>query len=47
MGHALMAHHPNMPIQVKPSAMREIIIDVPHVKWTDIGGQHETKQQLR
>jgi SpoVK/Ycf46/Vps4 family AAA+-type ATPase len=32
--------------KVKPSAMREVYIEVPKTKWSDIGGQHETKQKL-
>ncbi len=32
--------------KVKPSAIREVFIEVPKTKWTDIGGQHETKQKL-
>lgn len=32
---------------VKPSAMKEVLIESPNVKWTDIGGQHELKQQLK
>ncbi|XP_029720204.2 ATPase family gene 2 protein homolog A [Aedes albopictus] len=32
---------------VKPSAMREILIESPNVRWTDIGGQHDLKLQLR
>lgn len=32
--------------RVKPSAMREVYVEVPKTKWTDIGGQHETKQKL-
>ncbi|XP_067945967.1 ATPase family gene 2 protein homolog A-like [Watersipora subatra] len=31
---------------VQPSAMREIYIDVPKVRWTDIGGQEGLKQSL-
>jgi AAA family ATPase len=31
---------------VKPSAMREIMVDVPNVKFTDIGGQDDIKQKL-
>lgn len=27
--------------------MREVVIDVPQVKWEDIGGQHDTKQKLK
>ena len=32
---------------VAPSAMREVMIEVPKVKWEDIGGLEETKQQLK
>ncbi|XP_062553273.1 ATPase family gene 2 protein homolog A isoform X2 [Armigeres subalbatus] len=32
---------------VKASAMREILIECPNVRWTDIGGQHDLKLQLR
>src|SRR3989344_3744849 len=32
---------------VAPSAMREVLIEVPNVKWEDIGGLEETKQQLK
>ncbi|XP_001230510.2 ATPase family gene 2 protein homolog A [Anopheles gambiae] len=32
---------------VKPSAMREIMIECPNVRWTDIGGQDELKLKLR
>lgn len=32
---------------VKPSAMRSLVIDVPKVSWTDIGGQEEVKQKLK
>ncbi|KAG0376427.1 hypothetical protein BGX24_007775, partial [Mortierella sp. AD032] len=32
---------------VKPSAMREIMIEVPKVHWSDIGGQDEIKQKLK
>lgn len=31
----------------KPSAMREIAIEIPDVKWTDIGGQHDLKLKLK
>ncbi|XKL60010.1 hypothetical protein PGB90_001026 [Kerria lacca] len=33
--------------QVKPSAMREILIETPNVKWSDIGGQEELKQKFK
>lgn len=32
---------------VKPSAMRSLVVDVPRVAWTDIGGQEEVKQKLK
>lgn len=32
---------------IQPSAIREIAVDVPHVRWQDIGGQTEIKQQLK
>ncbi|GAU93189.1 hypothetical protein RvY_05167 [Ramazzottius varieornatus] len=32
---------------VKPSALREIQIEVPKVRWTDIGGQDDTKLKLK
>jgi AAA family ATPase len=32
---------------VKPSALRELAIDVPAVRWTDIGGQTKAKQRLQ
>ncbi|CAN1271681.1 Calmodulin-interacting protein 111 [Linum perenne] len=33
-------------MKVRPSAMREVILEVPKVKWDDIGGQQEVKSQL-
>jgi transitional endoplasmic reticulum ATPase len=33
--------------RVKPSALREIMIQVPNVSWDDIGGLSEAKEQLR
>jgi transitional endoplasmic reticulum ATPase len=32
---------------VQPSAMREVLIDVPNTKWTDIGGIEKAKQELQ
>lgn len=32
--------------KVRPSAMREVYVEVPKTKWSDIGGQHLTKQKL-
>jgi AAA family ATPase len=33
--------------KVAPSAIREIVVEVPNVKWTDIGGMDEVKRSLR
>ncbi|KAJ1972364.1 AAA+-type ATPase [Dimargaris xerosporica] len=33
--------------QVRPSAMREVLLEVPKVYWHDIGGQDDIKQKLR
>ncbi|MCD6477749.1 MAG: CDC48 family AAA ATPase [Candidatus Aenigmarchaeota archaeon] len=32
---------------VQPSAMREVLIEVPKVKWDDIGGLEEVKERLK
>ena len=32
---------------VQPSAMREVFVEIPKVKWEDIGDLREVKQQLR
>ncbi|MDV3103392.1 CDC48 family AAA ATPase [Thermococcus waiotapuensis] len=32
---------------VEPSALREVLIEVPNVRWDDIGGLEEVKQQLK
>ncbi|MBC8500693.1 MAG: CDC48 family AAA ATPase [Nanoarchaeota archaeon] len=31
---------------VRPSAMREVLIEIPNVKWEDIGGLEDVKQEL-
>lgn len=33
-------------IEVEPSAMREVFVEVPNVRWDDIGGLHDIKQKL-
>ncbi|KXB04922.1 hypothetical protein AKJ48_00905 [candidate division MSBL1 archaeon SCGC-AAA261O19] len=33
--------------QVEPSAMREVLVQVPDVHWGDVGGLEEVKQKLR
>ena len=32
---------------VRPSAMREVLVEVPNVRWSDIGGLEEVKRELR
>jgi AAA family ATPase len=32
---------------IRPSAMREVFVETPTVRWTDIGGQEEVKAKLR
>jgi transitional endoplasmic reticulum ATPase len=31
---------------VRPSALREVLVEVPNVKWTDVGGLEGVKQEL-
>ena len=33
--------------EITPTAIREVYIEVPRVRWSDIGGLEEVKQQLR
>ncbi len=33
--------------EVKPSALREVVIEVPKARWTDVGGLDEIKQELK
>ncbi|XP_021863997.2 calmodulin-interacting protein 111 isoform X1 [Spinacia oleracea] len=33
-------------MKIRPSAMREVILEIPRVKWEDVGGQEEVKAQL-
>uniref|UniRef100_A0A1B0CUJ0 Putative aaa+-type atpase n=1 Tax=Lutzomyia longipalpis TaxID=7200 RepID=A0A1B0CUJ0_LUTLO len=32
---------------ISPSAMKEVLVEVPNVRWEDIGGQHELKLKLK
>lgn len=32
---------------VRPSALREVLVEVPNVKWEDVGGMENVKQQLK
>ncbi|HDN95867.1 MAG: ATPase [Thermoplasmata archaeon] len=31
---------------IEPSALREVLVEIPKVKWDDIGGLHDVKQRL-
>ncbi len=33
--------------EIQPSALREVMVDIPTVKWDDIGGLHQAKEELR
>ncbi|MBS7642177.1 CDC48 family AAA ATPase [Candidatus Bathyarchaeota archaeon] len=33
--------------EIEPSAMREVYVEVPNVRWDDIGGLREAKEELR
>ncbi len=32
---------------VRPSALREVFVEIPNIKWTDIGGLEDVKQELK
>ena len=32
---------------VRPSAMREVLVETPNVKWSDVGGLEDVKQELK
>lgn len=32
---------------VRPSAMREVFVEVPNIKWEDIGGMEDSKKELK
>jgi len=32
---------------IEPSAMREVLMEIPDVKWDDVGGLHDVKQRLK
>ena len=34
-------------ISIRPSALREVFVETPHVLWSDIGGQTVVKQKLK
>jgi len=33
--------------EITPSALREVYVEIPNVKWSDIGGLEQVKQELR
>eukprot|EP01080_Neovahlkampfia_damariscottae_P000942 gene943-9850_t len=33
-------------VKIKPTAIREVIVEIPNIKWSDIGGQEEIKKLL-
>ncbi len=33
--------------EIEPSALREVLVEVPNVKWVDIGGLKEVKEELQ
>jgi len=33
--------------EIEPSAMREVLVEIPHIRWTDVGGLEEIKIRLR
>ncbi|MCJ1321687.1 AAA+-type ATPase [Xylographa vitiligo] len=37
----------NALLEVRPTAMQEVFLETPKVRWTDIGGQHEIKRSLK
>ncbi|KZF21202.1 AAA-domain-containing protein [Xylona heveae TC161] len=37
----------NALLEIRPTAMREVFLEAPKVRWSDIGGQEEVKQNLR
>jgi len=45
--HVTMADFTDALREVEPSAMREVLVEVPDVRWDDIGGLEEPKQELK
>ena len=37
----------NAMVEIRPSAMREVFLETPKVRWDDIGGQHHVKRSLK
>lgn len=34
-------------LEIEPSAVREVFVEIPNVKWDDVGGLEETKRRLK
>ncbi len=34
-------------LEIRPTVMREVFLETPHVRWSDIGGQDEVKNNLQ
>ena len=37
----------NALLEVRPTAMQEIFLETPKIRWSDVGGQHEIKKSLK
>jgi AAA family ATPase len=47
-GAAVLANDVEIALRAtRPSAMREVFVETPHVRWTDVGGQETVKAELR
>ena len=33
--------------EIQPSALREVFVEIPNIRWNDIGGLEEVKQRLK
>lgn len=33
--------------EVEPSAMREVLVELPKISWDDVGGLHDAKEQVQ
>mgnify|MGYP001385904129 CR=1 FL=1 len=47
VGEAYFRSYKKALIEVTPSGMREVFIENPDVKWADVGGLNDTKQELQ
>jgi transitional endoplasmic reticulum ATPase len=42
-----MSHFTEALKEVEPSAIREVMVEIPNVRWEEVGGLEEAKQELR